>query len=256
MANIIKNIIWLSFICDFIISSAFATEAKLTVSVPSFPPFYFHDAENKKQCQGIAINILQRLSHKLTREIDIVPYPYARILHNLTLAKVDMALLFKNESISSSVDYIGPVSKSKVVIITSADKPIAQYSDLSKLASIAVIRNASFEPKFDQDKALNKFSVNSYTQALTMFNLGRVDGIVGSIVGLEYASTQVHIKIAKLSVFQLGEKEWWLHFAKKSPFQWLKPQLKSAVKKLYQDDLIEKTYQKYIAQCWPDAVKN
>jgi polar amino acid transport system substrate-binding protein len=249
MANFIKVIIWLGSAYTSFMVVVFANDAKLTVSVPSFPPFYFDNVENKAQCQGVAVSILQHLGKKLSVEIDIIPYPYARILHNLTMAKIDMALLFKNPSIAQSVDYIGPVSKSKVVILTSAEKPIAQYSDLQKLRAIAVIRNASFESKFDQDETLNKFSVDSYTKALKMFNLGRVDGIVGSIVGLEYASTQVHVKIDKLSVFQLGDKEWWLHFAKKSSFSSLKPQLKKAVEQFYQDDLVAKIYQDYIDQC-------
>ncbi len=179
----------------------------------------------------------------------ITSYPYARILHSLKSGQLDSALIFKNIAIADKVDYLGPVSKSQVIILTSSKHKITDYQDLAQLRAIAVIRRASFEDRFDKDLHLNKVDVANYKQGLQMLQLGRVDAIVGSLIGLEYASKQLNISFNKQHTFLLGEKEWWLHLSKKSPFQAFKPQLNKAIKNIYQHDLIHKTYEQFVASC-------
>ncbi len=232
----------------FVSPLAFSFENQLTVSVPSFAPFYF--VSDKQQCQGIAVEILKKITEQTIDSVQLLNYPYARIIRSLESGQLDLALIFKNSSISDSVYYIGPVSQSKVIVLTHQSKPIKHYSELSKLSAIAVIRNAQFENKFDNDDTLTKVAVESYQQAIKMFKLGRVDAVVGSLVGLDY-----ELRAQKLSVdmlgqaFVLGKKEWWLHLSKKSAYQHLLPTLTLAAKNAYQADLIYQSYLNYIKNC-------
>ena len=228
-------------------SVVYGQSQHMKASVPSFPPFYFVDAKNI--CKGVAVDVLAKLTAEALIELSVVTYPYPRILHTLKTGQLDAALIFKNTAIADNVDYLGPVSKSQVIILTTPKYKITRYQDLAQLTAIAVIRHASFENRFDKDLHLNKFEIANYEQGLQMLKLGRVDAIIGSLVGLEYASNKLNIPFNKQHAFLLGEKEWWLHLSKKSPFQQFKPQLNKAIKNIYQHDLIHKTYQQYISSC-------
>lgn len=239
---------YLLVIIVFVIVSPMAlSRDKVIFSSPSFAPFYFPNETDL--CKGIVFNAFSEIAAQISLSFEFIPYPYARILHSLKTKQLDIALMFKNADLFNYVDYIGPVSKSKVVVLTHSQQPINQYADLSKLYAIAVIRTANFEDTFDNDESLNKVSVESYAQAIKMFNLGRVDAVVGSVIGLDYELRAQQLDVNMLTkAYVLGEKEWWLHVAK-STSSVLKEQLHSSVKKHYQADLIYKLYQQYIEEC-------
>lgn len=245
MLNLMKAGIFL--LCFLYSLTSMANDKVIKVSLPSFPPFYFTNAE--QGCKGVVVDILDDLSKRSSINFTVIGYPYARILHFLSVGKLDAALIFKNTRIQDDVDYVGLVSKSKIIVLTSSMIKIKKYHDLMKLNAIAVIRNASLEQQFDNDKTLHKVSVANYIQALKMLKLHRVDAVVGSLVGLEYASQSLEIPFEQLNMFELGKKEWWLHVVKNvlSPIE--KKQLAEAIKSLYQSDLIDKYYQKHLENC-------
>lgn len=228
--------------------SAQANSNTLNVSVPSFAPFNSF-AENA-QCHGASVMALKHITRHLDIELRFIDYPYARILHSLKSAELDVALIFKNSHINNDVDYIGPVSHSKIVIISKPQLKIEKYTDLHVLKSVAVIRNAQFDDKFDNDHLINKVNVDSYQQAARMLKHNRVDAMIGSLIGIEYALHQQGMSKSMLeNAFNLGKKEWGLHFAKKSRFSKLKPLLAEAVKQNYQENLIHHLYQQQVENC-------
>ncbi|PKI13043.1 substrate-binding periplasmic protein [Colwellia sp. 12G3] len=245
----LRYAIFIFFLYCFLTSSvAFSAKDKLTASVPSFAPFYF--VTDKEKCQGVAVNVLKKISEQINYPVEVLSLPYARIIHSLDVGTLDLALIFKNNTIADSIDYIGPISLSKVIILTALDNPIDKYSELNNLMAIAVIRNAQFELQFDQDKSLNKVSVESYSQAVKLFKLGRVDAVIGSLVGLDYELRAQNLNVKMLdAAFQLGKKQWWLHVSNKTSNPSLLSQLALAVKNTYRPELIYQTYLKHINDC-------
>lgn len=232
----------------FISNSVQAVDNKLSVSVPSFAPF--NSFLGHPQCNGVSVMALQEITKDLNVALTLKAYPYARILHSLKSAKLDLALIFKNTTISNEVDYIGPVSFSNIIILSQSDKAINNYDDLHNLKNIAVIRNAQFEEKFDQDKSLNKVSVDNYRQAVSMLKYKRIDAVIGSVVGIEYALHQEGMSNNILAkAFNLGKKEWGLHLTKSPQHEKLKPMLIKAVKQVYQEDLIHQLYRQQMQHC-------
>lgn len=231
-----------------------AIELDLHVSSPSFAPFS-HFNENPT-CVGTTQKILNDLAIKVGFKANNALYPYARILKALESGRVDIALIFKNTSVSQSVEYIGPIAKSKVLVITSSETSVTQYEDLYQLKAIAVIRNASFESRFDHDPQINKTFVANYAQAVMMFKAKRVDAIIGSEVGLEYALTQKVLNSEQLikNSFFLGHKEWWVHLAKKSKYRELANELRTATVQLYDDRLIYDTYKTLLQKCQKEQI--
>jgi len=225
-----------------------ANATELAASMPSFSPFASFD-ENKT-CKGVISLILSNILTKSKISFNLVNYPYARILHSLESGALDSALVFKNQSIAPSVEYLGPVSKSKVIVISSANIDITRYQDLLKLEAIAVIRNAQFDDQFDNDKTLNKVSVDSYKQAMVMLKFNRVDAVIGSLVGIEYAVHQQELEQKLLDTeFTVGEKEWWLHLSKKSLYIKDKATIDLAIKHFYKDDLVYQLYRSQLKTC-------
>jgi polar amino acid transport system substrate-binding protein len=243
-----KYLITLAYATLFFSHSLQAVDAKIKVSVPSFAPFNTF-IENSR-CSGASVMAVQKITENIDIELEFLAYPYARILYSLKTAELDLALVFKNTSIEKDTDYIGPVSYSKIVVVSQADNIINSYADLYKLNNIAVIRNAQFEENFDQDEKLNKAHVDSYQQAVSMLKHGRVDAVIGSLIGIEYALRQQSMSNDVLSkAYHLGTKEWGLHLSKKSKHIKLKKLLIKAVKQNYQEDLIHQLYQQQIQNC-------
>ena len=241
----------LCLICLGTVGQALAEEEIIQVAVPPFAPFAFFN-ENTK-CEGASIAILNKLANETGLKFGHVKYPYARILSSLKNGQLDLALIFKNDSLKNNVHYIGPVSQSKVVVLTRTKNLISAYEDLAKLKHIAVIRKAHFEARFDKDSQLNKVPVESYLQALQMFKLNRVEAVVGSVSGLEYAMQELKMNVSLVkSAYQLGHKEWWLHLSKKSAKSGIITKLTRAVEKTYKADLIYQVYKQQINHCLKD----
>ncbi len=241
----------LCLICLGTVGQALAEEEIIQVAVPPFAPFAFFN-ENTK-CEGASIAILNKLASETGLKFGHVKYPYARILSSLKNGQLDLALIFKNDSIKNSVHYIGPVSQSRVVVLTRTKNSISAYEDLAKLKHIAVIRKANFEARFDKDSRLNKVPVESYLQAIQMFKLNRVEAVVGSVSGLEYAMQELRVNVNLVkSAYQLGQKEWWLHLSKKYAHPDLIARITKAVEKIYQPDLTYQVYKQQINHCLKD----
>tara|TARA_R110000787_G_scaffold42623_6_gene104798 strand:- start:435 stop:1145 length:711 start_codon:yes stop_codon:yes gene_type:complete len=227
---------------------SYANNNKLTISVPPFPPF--NSFTENPHCLGVSVLAIKAVTKNLQVKLELMTYPYTRILHSLKTGELDLALIFKNSTHENHVEYIGPLSLSEVIVLTRSNISIQRYHDLYKLKNIAVIRNAQFHKTFDQDTRLNKVNVDSYDQAIRMLKSNRVDGVVGSRVGIQYALSQQNIALSLMAnAYTLGSKEWGLHLAKKSPFITLLPLLTTAVKNTYQEDLIYQLYQQQVEHC-------
>ena len=227
---------------------SYANESKLKVSVPDFPPF--SGFNENKYCAGASVLAIQAVLESLDVTIEIASYPYARILHSLKTGELDLALILHNSAIENDAIYIGPLSLAKIILITPSGTSIRCYNDLYQLKNIAVIRHAQFNEQFDQDNALHKITLDSYDQAISMLKMNRIDGVIGSKIGLEYALRQQGMDLNLISnAFELDTKELGLHLAKKSSFITLLPLLTSAVENNYQQDLLYQLYQHQIKYC-------
>ncbi len=234
-------VILLLSICS---SLSFGSSLSLNAGLPAFPPFAYPSETASKR--GVVVEIFKILEKELDITFNIQFYPYARMLESLKDGKTDLAILFKNESLAGYVNYVAQISRSKVLILSAANKKVRRYEDLYQFDAISVIRRASFGARFDRDTNLNKYTVENYAQAVKMLNLGRVDAVVGSQSGLQNALDMQGVNYSDWEQpFILSNKEWWVHFSNKSKHRNLIPVIQKEISKLYQQDLI---YQLYKAQ--------
>ena len=106
----------------------------LKVSLPSFAPFAFIDKEGS--LDGAVIRLYQKLSVETGITIEVIMMPYARLLRELQSGNLDLAIIFKNNTVEDHVAYFGPISLSKVIVITKAENPLGHYAELSSLIPI------------------------------------------------------------------------------------------------------------------------
>jgi polar amino acid transport system substrate-binding protein len=227
--------IWLTFS-----THGHAGEIVLKAGLPPFPPFAYPDERPER---GSVVDIYRMLEKELGEKIDIHYHPYPRVVESMKNGELDVAIIFKNQGLKPYVTYIGEISKSKVLVIPDKGFSIGSYDDLYKLKSIAVLRFANFEPRFDVDNKIKKFSVVDYRFGLRMMNVGRVSAIVGSQSGLYEANKNLGYEINRWNPpFLLNEQAWWVHMSKKSPYQALIPKIRAAIDKIYQEDLVWQLY--------------
>jgi len=227
-------------------TSVLGEQVVLNAGLPAFPPFAYPNPE--KSTPGTIVSLYQMLEKETGYKFKIHFFPYARILNSLKDATLDVAIMFKNNSVKNDVRYIGKVSQSKVLILSTKGNKIQIYTDLYQFKRVAAIRKASYEARFDQDKKIKKYPVSNYLQSIEMLKLGRVDAAVGSQSGLQNAIDIQDINTVDWPPpFILGRKEWWLHLANNSKHQNLIPSLTRAVEKIYKPNLVYELYEQQIA---------
>ena len=236
---IFRRIVFLLALCLSVFTCADETSSELPVlrvGLPPFPPFAYPNEESER---GVVVDIFKLLEKELQVNFKIIYYPYPRVVESMKRGDLDLAIVFKNKSLEPYVTYIGEISKSKVLVIPAIDFKLRTYDDLYALRSIAVLRRANFEPRFDADTKINKFTVVNYESGFRMLNVNRVDAVIGSQSGLEEALHNLEFESKELGKsFVLNKKEWWLHLSNKSEYQALIPDLKKAVEKIYREDLV------------------
>ena len=216
------------------------TSQKYTYSVPPFEPFYYPELSS---CTGIADDLSQQLFTTLGVQSTRLTLPYSRILHSVANNKVDMALIFRNSSIENTSTYIGPISLSRVLIITAPKITVEKYEDLYQLNSVAVIRDAQFHKHFDQDEKIKKVAVKSYSQAIKMLEKGRVDAVIGSDIGLVHAMKTLDVRNDYMTTaYELGKKAWYFHFHRQSKLLAHTREIKDWVRANYRSDLMISNY--------------
>ena len=230
---------------------SYPADITLNAGLPSFPPFAYPPTANVQR--GTLVALYSILEQELKKEaginFKIQHYPYARTLVGLQDGTLDLAIIFKNLSLQGNVSYVAKVSLSRVIVIADNNYVINKYEDLYEFDNIAVIRQANYDARFDNDEKINKYPVENYRQGIQMLQLGRVAAVVGSQSGLQYIFDSLYFKGERWSQpYVLGHKEWWLHFSKKSKYQHLIPAIKRAVNKIYKEDLVYQLYEQSLKE--------
>ena len=209
-------------------------QVSLKGGIPSFQSF-----DNNITGRGRYLELYKILSRELNIPIEVKPYPYARTLEYLKTGELDLAILFKNPGLNGYVDYVGKLALSQVLVISQKGLPIKSYEDLYKLKRIAVIRKASYEARFDKDQNLNKVEVENYQQEILLLQSHRVEAIVGSELGLQFAIDQIGADPREWEdPFILGYKEVWVHFSNRSDQKAIIPALRKAVDRLFRTNAL------------------
>lgn len=205
----------------------------------------------QKEGVGVHWEYLEALEKETGFCINKRILPNARIWQNLKLGKHDGGIMFKSDSHSNIVEYVALIRTVKTVVIPIIGIDIKKYNDLYKL-TIGKARGIPLSKKFDHDTDLNTIELNHYDQAIQMIKLGRVDAIAGcaSVLINQLKMYDALDKVNYKNKLNLGEKEQWLQFSKKSKHLDKIPALKKAIDKLKIDGTLNMIMNKYHGEQW------
>lgn len=200
---------------------------------------------------GVHWEYLEALEKETGFCINKTILPNKRMWKNIKEGKHDGGIMFKSDSHSNIVEYVALVHTVKTVVIPIIGVDIKDYQDLYEL-SIGKTRGVALSGTFDHDPKLNITELNHYNQVIQMIKLGRLDAIAGCASALDY-HLKVYDAVNKVdykSKLDLGEKQQWLQFSKKSKHLDKIPIFKKAIEKLRLDGTFKLIMNKQYGDKW------
>jgi ABC-type amino acid transport substrate-binding protein len=207
-------------------------------------PFGFTGAQGEPT--GMMFEISNRIVEETGLKYTNTIVPYARTILELRNGKADFVLRYSNDQLPKVAFPVVTVISMQTIILSRADTTFKNIKNLHG-KTIGVIRGGSFDVNFDNDTAINKYEVNDYNQMLQMLIMGRLDGVIGSNVGLYYSANKLGITPQELSLpLYLNSKDFILHFSRKNSDTKTMEMLKSSVEKLKKTGEFKKIVSKYM----------
>jgi polar amino acid transport system substrate-binding protein len=228
-----------------LVSSA-ALSKTLNIATIELAPFGFF-TEDKKQT-GMMYEISNLIAEEAGMKYVNYILPYARTSFAVASGRSDFVLRFTNEQLSKdAIQVISVVAMRNIVI----GLPGIEYNSLSDLhgKTVASLRGAIFDKQFSEDTKIKKNETKDYQQGLRMLFKNRLDGIIGSNVGIYYTAHKMNYSPAQLGKpLFLSTKSFWLHFSKKNADAETIAALKAATIRLQEKGVIEKVINKYMGE--------
>jgi|GEM_PF-869151 len=238
-----RNIICLLLLVLMVFSSPLQSQT-INIETISVPPFGFIGTDGKPT--GMMFEISNKIAEEAGFEYTNKIVPYARTIVHLTSGKSDFVLRFSNSKLPAVAIPLVPIVSMQNILLFNAGHPFKNLESLSG-KSVGVVRGGKFDVNFDSNTTINKVSVNNYSQMLQMLTNKRLDGVIGSNVGLYYNAKKLGITQDKFSTpLLLNSKDFILHFSKKNSDINIMNRLKASVARLKRTGEFKKIIDKYM----------
>lgn len=216
----------------------------LRIETIGVAPFGFTGPDGKPtgMMYEISNRIAQEAGIPFTNEI----VPYARTIFDLKNGTADFVLRFSNDQLPEIAIPVGSVISMPTIIIFPAGSSYKTLNDFHG-KTVALLRGGKFDERFDNDSGIKKYEANDYGQMLKMLTAGRIDGAIGTNVGLYFSAQELGIKPETLAApLVLNKKDFLLHFSKMNGSTPVMNALKAALEKLKKSGEIKKIVSKYM----------
>ena len=234
---------------------AFSLAGKtIKIDTINVAPFGFKGAAGEPT--GMMFEISNIIAEEAGFKYTNIIVPYARTILELRGGKADFVLRYSNDELPTVAFPVVSVISMQTIILSRAGVSFKSLESLHG-KTIGVVRGGKFDMKFDNDAAINKFEVNDYYQMLQMLMTGRLDGVIGSNVGLYYSAKKVGITPEEFSLpLYLNSKSFILHFSRKNSDIQTMNKLKASVEKLKRTSEFKKIVNKYMGSFKWDIVNH
>lgn len=222
-------------ICFF----ASANEKELVACIDDHPPYqYLGDPP-----YGTHVAALFILADVLDRELAFIQSPnFARCVALLRAGYVDViAGLNKTEERGNFAFYAPFKLADKLTVITREGITVNTYEDF-KGKIIGIPRGSSYFYKFDNDKTLNKVSIQSERVGLSLIVKERIDLILASpgVLSLHVKDiTKNELAMSAIELDQHRSKVTYFGFSKKNTLQLSEQEITAAVKEAFENGVFK-----------------
>ena len=244
MIRLKKYIVLISFLFCFVISTH-ASEKNIEIRTIGFPPFGInHQGELSGIFYDLANLVIENAGYTANNQIS----PYARIIKEIKVGKIDLTIMFRHGELDPYVQYIAPLPAHKTVIIGLQDSSFKSMADLSG-KKVTYLRGSKFSYKIANDKTIIKYPVKNFIQGIKMLNAGRVDAIIGPLLTIESSALEVEKIINKTIEFGdflvVDKRTPWIQVSNKSKSKIDIEKLKESYAQLEEADTLNSLFQKY-----------
>lgn len=229
------------FVCVFAVTTAQAKP--LNISTIDIPPFGMSLGDGRPG--GIMYEISNRIAVQAGYTSHNTLTPYARTVIELKHGRTDFVLRFDNDDLGETALKVAPIFPLRVIVVGAAGTQLNTFKDMHGLL-IGVMRGGRFNDKFAADNAIGKYPINNYAQGLSMVLSGRLDGLIGSDLGIYNVAEEMKLSQAQLSQpLVLGEQYFWLFYSRKTADTQTLDRLKQAIEQLRAQGAFAEIVQRY-----------
>lgn len=153
--------------------------------------------------KGIQYEIAEAAIKKSGVACTVKAMPPVRI--NARLQAKESRFVFRNKSAANEAiaDFLGEMIVSPVIVVASPGKSVKSYEDLKSLSAIGAVRGVSYGQPFDGDASIKKSEELGLEQALGKMAAGRLDGVVGTSIAIQWSVKAQNLQSAVGDRFKL-----------------------------------------------------
>jgi polar amino acid transport system substrate-binding protein len=131
--------------------------------------------------QGLSVDQIKAIMTEAKLPYEMFLGNFSRILHELRLGKVDMAILLWSDAALEVAECIETSMELNTIVVGRKGTNWSSVTDLHELQQpVGTSRGAKYGDRFDDDTAIPKYPIDRYEQGLQMLFAGRLDAIVGT----------------------------------------------------------------------------
>lgn len=228
------------------LSCGAATGQSLKIETIHGPPWGFIGSDGK------ATGMMYEIGNLIAREAGFnytnALAPYARTAIDIENGSADIVLRFENEQMTRGAVAVATIVAMPIIVLGPGGTHFNSLSDLHG-KTVGYVRTSKYVPEFDTSTAIVKYAVNDYQVMARMLAMRRLDGGIGSSVGLYYGAHMAGVKKEQLGdPLVLGHNEFILFMSKKTARPETIAALRDAVKKLAASGEIKRIMDRYTGE--------
>jgi len=200
----------------FSLSSIGVSAEKLVFVTSDWPPYMFME---NNEITGIHVEIVREACKRLGFEVDIQLVPWARAMKYVEEGHQATAIfsLKKNTERTEFLYFPAePIDIEKNVLIALKQSALSANSlDDLKDKTIGVVREYTYDPKFDKHETLKKEEATDDVQMMKKLDKKRTDLATGEEGALKYIGKQLNLQETE-TVYVLSESPTYVAFSKQA----------------------------------------
>lgn len=170
----------------FLGASDAGARGKMVHAVFHAPPYMVFGDSGVSGASGIDVEIVLEIARRMDMEVEYVPCTWDNCLDLMRKGKADiLSSAYRKPDREEYMSYFSSPYLDNLPIAfyfrRGENIRVDSYEDLHKLSSVGVLKGASYFPRFDSDKAINKIEVESQNQLFPLLAAGKFQAMAGYV---------------------------------------------------------------------------
>ncbi len=217
------------------------SEITASFSTSNVKPWGYKDAQGN--CAGLLSELVDKLRVQTGFKITNHIRPYPRVILEISRGDVDFAVMFNSPQAKEIGISVGRVVKANILLIGRAGAPRLQTLDELKGKTIGHIRGSKYSKEFDDLTGVEKISLESMEQGVTMLLRDRIYVMAGADQTIYYALEKLKIPVHEItSVYTISTASADLYFSRESTRTELIEPMRKAMAELQTQGILERIF--------------